>query len=706
MHSTPMHHAPASPSAQRFELMRSYSITSLVGIVLVTACLFYIYREISLRHLVDHENRANTALTVAIANANWDEHRDFVLRSAGQSREELLADPGLQHLRRDVRRKTQGLKIAKIKIYNVEGLTVFSTHEQQIGESVRNSQPFREALAGRAVSGISYRESFDALDGPMRNLFLLATYAPTRVAPGAPVEGVFEVYSDVTELMQQRSQAQWQVAGLVLGMLVSLYMFLFFVVRRAARIIAQQAHEQSEREHEIRHRADHDALTGLPNRASLTERLEQTLANAKRTRRRAALLFVDLDRFKIVNDSLGHDAGDALLKQVATRLQSCLRGSDTVFRVGGDEFTIVLPEVAAADDGARVARRVIDAVSKPMTLRGQEVSVGATIGIALFPEDGNSAEGLIQNADAAMYDAKAGGPGRYAHYRAEMNEHATRRLELRAALHKAHQDGEFALYYQPRVDARTRRVVAFEALLRWISPSRGVVAPGEFIPELEETGLMLKVGEWVLHSACAQAEQWRREGFEPLRISVNVSALQFQSQDFLPMVRRALAQSGIEPTLVELEMTESLLIGNVEQARITIAALKALGLSISIDDFGTGFSSLNYLRHFDIDYLKIDRSFTTKLATDARARAVATAIADLARALHMSVVAEGVETEAQAEFYRSIQCSELQGYLFCKPLPADQVRSYLTTTHTPARVTPTPQPPSDALAIRGELQAG
>jgi diguanylate cyclase (GGDEF)-like protein len=669
-----------------FRLTRFYSLTSLIGIVAVTACLFWTYRELTERQLVEHEGRANADLTRAFANAVWGRYRSFVLDSTGRPRESLLADPALPRLRADVTTKMSGLPIAKIKIYNLDGLTVFSTEEKQIGEDKSSNAGFRQARAGAVNSQITFREKFDAFEGVLNNRNLIASYVPVRATADAPIEGVFEVYSDVTELLQAQTRAQWQVAGMVLALLATLYLFLLFVVRKADRIIARQEQERAVKEEQVRHQAYHDALTGLPNRAYFSERLGETITLAQRTEQTCALMFVDLDRFKIVNDSLGHEAGDSLLKVVAERIHACLRGSDLLFRMGGDEFTIILPQIASPEDVAFVARRVQEAVAAPVSVHEHELAVGATIGIAVYPGDGESAEALLKNADAAMYSAKENGRGRHAFYRTAMNQRASQRLGLEVALKKGFRDGEFTLYYQPRVDAADRRIVALEALLRWVSPTRGVVPPGEFIGVLEDTGMMTMVGEWVLRSACTQICRWRDEGRAPLRVSVNVSSVQFQNSAFVPMVQRVLRETGAPPELIELELTESLLMANVEQARNTIDALKALGLQISIDDFGTGYSSLNYLRQFAVDYLKIDRSFAIDIAGNPRDRAVVVAIIELAKALDITVVAEGVETEAQAAFFSDAHCSELQGFLFCRPLPVEQLARRLAAASTPGGV--------------------
>ncbi len=670
----------APPRRQAFRLVRYFSLISLVGLVVATAALLWAYRALTEHHLVEHETRANAELTRAFSNAVWARYRGFVAGSGGMTREQLLVDPNVAELRADVLSKMRGLAVAKVKIYNLQGLTVFSTDEKQIGEVKHGNAGIARALAGEAVGSITHRDQFDAFEGTISNRDLIATYIPIRSAGNGPVEGVFEVYSDVTALLKEQRDAQWQVAALVVVLLTALYLFLLGTVRQADRIIESQERERAEREAQVRHQAYHDALTGLPNRAYFAERLAEAISLAGRHQHACALMFIDLDRFKIVNDSLGHHAGDELLRVVSERIRGCLRDSDLLFRMGGDEFTVILPRIAAPEDAAFVARRLIAAVSESVTLHGHEISVGATVGIAVHPTDGLTADALVKNADAAMYSAKEAGRGRHAFYSGSMNERALRRLDLETALKKGFRDGEFTLYYQPRLGADSRRTVALEALLRWAPPGRPVVAPGEFIPVLEDVGMMPIVGEWVLRTACAQTLRWREEGLPPLRVSVNVSPAQFQGAGFVAMVDRVLRETGADPSLLELELTESTLLADTEQARQTLAALKALGLSVSIDDFGTGFSSLNYLRHLAVDFLKIDRSFVADIATSARDRAVASAIIQLAEALGIAVVAEGVETEAQAQFFRAAHCTELQGFLFCRPLPAGQLRSFLAAS--------------------------
>ena len=673
----------AASRAPAFRLTRYFSITSLIGLLVVTACLIGVYRELTLRNLVEHESRANVDLTRAFSNHVWSHFREFVLNSNGRSRESLIADPIQQQLRAEVVDTMRGLKVVKIKIYNLDGLTVFSTDPAQIGEDRRKNAGFMKALEGQAISSVTHRDTFDAFEGQISKRDLVFSYIPVRNEATQVTEAVFEVYSDVTEMLATQRWAQWQVAGVLLVLQVALYLFLWLVVRKADGIIAAQTAMQAAKEAEIRHQAHHDALTGLANRTYFIERLGESLTEARHSQRTGALLFIDLDRFKMVNDSLGHAAGDMLLKTVANRIRGCLRQSDLLFRLGGDEFTVIAMEIPAAESAALLARRIIASVSAPITLYGNDVSVGASIGIALFPGDGEAPEQLVKNADAAMYNAKQRCRGTHAYYQTAMNELAMHRLSLESDLKQAFREGELVLYYQPLVDAATRRIVAVEGLLRWNSPTRGLVQPASFITVLEEADMMQLIGEWVLRSACLQQRQWEAEGLQPIRVSVNVSARQFQSAEFPGIVARVLNETGVDPSVIELELTESLLITNPEQARETFAALKGLGVRTSIDDFGTGYSSLSYLREFAVDCLKVDRSFVRDVAENPRDAAVAMAIIQLARALGISVVAEGVETEAQAAFFTDAGCAELQGYLFSRPLPVAQLRRLLPGLQDP-----------------------
>jgi diguanylate cyclase (GGDEF)-like protein len=435
--------------------------------------------------------------------------------------------------------------------------------------------------------------------------------------------------------------------------------------------------ERKRAEEQVRDLAYHDALTGLPNRLLFQDRLALSVAQAHRRGKGLAVLFLDLDRFKLINDSLGHSVGDLLIREVAVRLRSCLREGDTVARLGGDEFTLLLPDLGQAVDAAKVANKVLEVVRMPFEIDGRELFVTCSMGISLYPDDGHDPETLVKNADAAMYRAKEQGRDHYQLYTRALNATALERLALESSLRKALAQDELLLYYQPILDVASRRVQGLEALLRWQHPDRGLVSPAEFIPLAEVTGLILPMGPWVLRTACAQARAWQalRPG---LRIAVNLSARQFQEPGLVGHVTDALADTGLDPRLLQLEITESNAMQNAQTAIQTLRELKALGVGLSIDDFGTGYSSLSYLRRFPIDTLKIDQSFIRDIGTDPDDAAIASAIIALAHTLKLEVVAEGVETVGQLEFLARHACDRTQGYLFSKPLPTEQCAELLS----------------------------
>ena len=430
-------------------------------------------------------------------------------------------------------------------------------------------------------------------------------------------------------------------------------------------------------EQRIKQLAYHDALTELPNGRHFSEALESGLAMAEADGRKLALLFCDLDRFKNVNDSLGHAKGDELLKVAAARLQGCIRDSDTLARLGGDEFTLLLNDVNGWDDAAMVAGRILGAFGDPINLDGQELFLSASVGVALYPEDGRDAQTLLKNADTAMYGAKMAGRNNHLRYVPEMNSRARQLLELEADLHEAVRSGQLVVHYQPQVAVDTGEVVAVEALVRWNHPKRGLVPPGEFITLAEERGLIGAVDSCVLFEAAAQCKRWTDAGLPPVRVGVNLSAHQFRGTNVVEMVTRVLKETGVRPELLELELTETAAMQDPNRVAELMAELRELGVEITLDDFGTGYSSWTHLKHFPVGRLKIDRSFVCGLPDDRYDTAIATATIEMAHLMGMGVTAEGVETRAQAEFLTSHGCDLLQGFLYSEPKPAEEVTELL-----------------------------
>ncbi len=436
------------------------------------------------------------------------------------------------------------------------------------------------------------------------------------------------------------------------------------------RGVAREITTQMVAEENIRHMARHDALTGLPNRTMFSSLLNMTIPSALRYKRNFAVMFIDLDRFKFINDTLGHDAGDTLLKEITARFKQALRSSDVIARLGGDEFVVLVQEISDREQAAAVAQKILAAASKPMMLMHQECRVSASVGVAMFPGDGEDEQTLMKNADSAMYFAKNEGRDNVQFFSSEINAQVLERLRLESSLRRALERHEFSLVYQAKLDLQTGDITGVEALLRWNSPEHGAVSPVKFIPIAEETGLIAHIGRWVLRTACLQNMEWQHEGLPPINMAVNLSVVQFADESLLDDIAGVLQETGMDPRLLELEITESMLINNIEHAIKLLTAIKRMGVRLAIDDFGAGYSSLGQLKHFPIDTLKVDRSFITDLATNPDDKAITSAIIAMGKTLSLTVVAEGVETTEQQAILRGQACDEMQGFYFSHPISA------------------------------------
>jgi diguanylate cyclase (GGDEF)-like protein/PAS domain S-box-containing protein len=430
-------------------------------------------------------------------------------------------------------------------------------------------------------------------------------------------------------------------------------------------------------EERVKFLAQYDALTGLPNRTLLLDRLSNAIGDARRQKEKLVLLFLDLDRFKDINDSLGHSVGDLLLQEFAARLKTWGREQDTIARLGGDEFLVLLTHVKDVPDAAVAAERLMQAMTAAFVIDGHSLSIGCSVGISVFPEHGEDEETLFKNADAAMYSAKSNGRNNFQFFTKEMNAQALERLTLENSLRSALAENQLFLMYQPQMDIATGKVTGLEALLRWQHPELGLVPPDKFIRIAENSGLIVPIGEWVLRTACSQARKWQDEGFLAFSVAVNVSAVQFRQTGFCELIRKVVQDTGLAAQYLELELTESLLLANADVTVPVLQKLKAMGVTLAIDDFGTGYSSFSYLRQFHVKKLKIDRSFISDVATNPDGAAITAAIISMAKSLHLRVIAEGVETEAQMSFLRAHHCDEIQGYYFSKPLAVDKVAGKL-----------------------------
>ena len=453
-------------------------------------------------------------------------------------------------------------------------------------------------------------------------------------------------------------------------------------VLRLEEVITTRTRGLEAANQQLRHLATHDALTGLPNRVLLDDRLQQAIAHADRDVRSFALLVCDLDRFKLINDSLGHRAGDELLQEVARRLSTVVRPSDTVARFGGDEFVLIGSSIGDADNAAVLAARVMDALQAPVRIAAIDIHTSPSIGIAMYPDDGITMQALLAHADAAMYSAKQQGRGNFRRYAPGMDAGTQDRVQFESELHNAVSLNQLRLYYQPKVDTKTGEVRSAEALVRWVHPTRGIVSPAEFIPLAEECGLIGAIGGWVIREACRQTRAWQIDGVPTLRVSVNLSASQFRDNGLVDSIRTALDDAGLEARYLEVELTESAVMSDPEKSIAVLEHLSAMGVLVSVDDFGTGYSSMSYLRRFPIDKLKIDRVFIDEIVSRPEDASIVRAIVSLAHSLRLKVVAEGVETPAQLDFLKAAGCDEYQGYHFSRPLPAAEFERLIRESHS------------------------
>jgi diguanylate cyclase (GGDEF)-like protein len=455
------------------------------------------------------------------------------------------------------------------------------------------------------------------------------------------------------------------------------------VANRNLETSREQAESVAKR---MQYHAHHDALTGLPNRVLFTDRINTELKHARRQRTMAGVLFLDLDRFKIINDSLGHGVGDQLLRAISRRISSCIRESDTVARLGGDEFMVLLPRIKKTSDAGRIGNKIINALLEPISCNGHELQVTTSVGISIFPHDGADTETLIKNADISMYHAKEQGRNKVVYYTEEMNVNTRKRLVLETSLRGAIERNELRLLYQPKIDITRGIVVGVEALLRWKHPTMGVISPLEFIPVAEESGLITPIGEWVLNTAFRQLREWHDAGYDELTMAVNLSSIQLSRPGFEDVVEAAISNSGIDAGKVELEVTENVAMLDIDAAVCILEKLKATGISIAMDDFGTGYSSLGYLRRLPIDIVKIDRSFVREIPENNEDALIAQAIIAMTHSLNLSLVVEGIENVKQLNFFRQLGCHVVQGFLFSKPVPPEELVKILEDRSAPGTI--------------------
>ncbi len=777
----------------RFQLLRSFSLSSAMVMVLITGAVVVVYQSHQTATLLKVAEDQNATLARSFANTVWARYERYLNSIGPLHGDALRARPETGEIDQRLRQITKGLPVLKIKIFNLSGLTIYSSEASQIGESRSSNQGFLKAVGtATPASKMSFRGTFSAFSGVLANVDLAETYVPI-VDEAGRVVSVFELYTDITPHVATMRRDSWSAAMLCAIASCIVYLVLLLVVRRADTIIKWQQHRelssfsaeletanakvdlalknmsqglcmfdsderlvvandryaamyglereqvkpgtpfrqilearialgayaggdreayiierlqavregcastkvqtlpdgrvvaivhqpisdggwvatheditaQRRNEAKIEHMALHDGLTDLPNRSLFNERLEHALARGETV----AAHLLDLDLFKNVNDTLGHGVGDELLRAVADRLRSIVRDTDTIARMGGDEFAIVQAAIEQPSEAVTLAARAIAAISEPFDIAGHQVVVGTSIGIAIGPVDGATREHLMRNADLALYRAKSAGRGAFHFFEPGMDVQMQARRALERDMRAALTDGHFELHYQPVLNLEYDEIVGVEALIRWHHPERGMISPGEFIPLAEETGFIVLLGEWVIRQACSAAAGWAN----CVKVAVNLSAAQFSSPGLVQIVTSALASSGLAASRLELEITESILLQESTATLATLHRLHDLGVRIAMDDFGTGYSSLSYLRSFPFDKIKIDRSFVKDITESTGSLTIVRAVAAMAKGLGIQCTAEGVETREQLNSIRSEGCTEMQGYLLSKPVPENQL---------------------------------
>ncbi len=662
-------------------LARNFSATGITSIILVSILFGYLYREDAVSRLVDHVTRNNTLLTQVFVNSAWDRMYSYLNGMQQLSGEQIRIHPDTGKFIKLVKRQTRETGFVGVEIYTSNGNTVYSTSEDRLGTDVSSASGVRSAFTGRSSSGlVSQNRTLDD-GGLLMNRVMVNTYLPIRRYSGQQPVAAMQIQTDVTDAIYSIDEARHNAILLCGVVLTAIFLLLLIPVRRADSYLKNHSSKIKAQAQIIEHQGSHQALTGLPNRKLLIDRLQHAMKSTRRGKHLLAVMSIDIDRFKNINDTYGQEFGDILLVEFAERLKLCMRKSDTLAHTGGDDFTLICEQIKHVDEVSEIAHRLQDVISEPFRIADTELYVTPSIGIMMYPLAKDNESDLLNCAEAALVQVKREGGSACKFYSVNVGRVSGSRINMENAIRKALERDEFELFYQPFVNMNTGKVLGVEALIRWNSHEFGLVNPNDFIPLLEETGLIIPIGRWVLEQACKQGVIWGKNGIADLKVNVNVSVMQFHNREIISQVRDALESSGFGPHLLSLELTEGILLDDYDHKDRILDEINATGVSISLDDFGTGYSSLQYLKHIPIDTLKIDRSFIQDVVSNPEDTAIVEAISVLARTLRMNVIAEGVETEEQFAALGGMGVTAVQGYLISRPLPVDQVERLLTDEH-------------------------
>src|SRR5574343_1493782 len=688
-----------------FNLSRYFSTVSFILIVLAAGVLGPLYRQLSLQQMQELAESRNVAMAQVFENSLRAPLDALIGEAVGRDAEFLRQSAGHTRLQASVADLMRDTAVVKVRLYNRLGNTIFSTEPAEVGESRLDHPGFRSAMRGGVASELTHRALMASFEGTLAEVDVLASYIPI-VGKDHAVEGVFELYQNVTPFVAQLHRSLWWVTAGVVVVFALLYLMQFLVVRRAQGILEDQEgrlkaardtlelqvearteelkrtnsqlegeiSERRQAQSKLNYLAYHDPLTGLANRRCFIERLEESLRDTARHGERLAVLFIDLDQFKQVNDSLGHGVGDEWLVSDAARLSEHVRLIDMLARLGGDEFICLMESVQRTEDVETLAQEILAAFEQPFRLGDTELFLTASVGISLFPGDGDSVLTLMRNADSAMYRAQFIGRGNYHFYTPDMTREVQERVQLENLMRRALDQGEFRVHLQPQVDTQTGRLVGAEALLRWRCRELGDVMPTRFIPVAEDSGLIVGLGTWVLRETCRQYMSRRESGFDLPKVSVNLSVKQLERPEFIETLEQILEETGMDPACLKLELTESVVMA-VDDSFALLERLRNLGISLALDDFGTGYSSLSYLKMLPIQQLKIDGSFVEGIGRNSGDEAIIRTVMELARSMGFEVVAEGVETEAQATFLAQLGGEQLQGHLHGRAVAPAEFRA-------------------------------
>lgn len=659
------------------KVAQHFILAGLAGMVMVVTILGHLYHQEQVANLISYSENKNTDLVKTLSNVFLEFYTEQIADLEKNSSSELKQNSIVREFDKTVRTHIENLQIHVISIISLKGSRVYSTNPRTLGIKSKDPLLYRAMEAANPESFLTYQDLVASMEALQVHRYVVTSYVPVFHKGNPELVAIAEVQLDVTEEMHNINNKSTYSYLIIAGLMLAFVTVLFLFAQRAGQSIKQLKQGIEKQEKLVQHQRYHDTLTGLPNRIRFLGSLEHEMKLCKLRNNLLAVLFIDLDYFQKINDALGYVVGDQLLVEVSERLQQCVRPGDTVARIGGDEFVIVLQSITVLDEAEEIARQILGSISEVYEVGDNELFMSLSIGIAMYPFTEDDANTLLKKANSAMKKAKQAGRNTFRYFTESTRKQLVSRFSTENSLRRALERDEFKLYYQPIVHARTGRIISVEALLRWQSSEQESVSPEEFIPLLEETGLIIPVGQWVVENACKQGVVWNKMGINDLKINVNMSARQLLHKDLIKQVNDALDMSALPPHLLDLEITESLLIEDFKNTIHILDNLNDLGISLSIDDFGTGYSSLSYLKRMPVDTLKIDRSFIRDIAINIDDAAIVEAICALSKSLRFKVTAEGLESADQLEHLRRAGVNQVQGFLLSKPVPASELEPLL-----------------------------